>query len=95
MILPPEYKPIERMIGGNGELQRALIYLRFSFGHVVPHSLGGGDVEKNIVGEHFWCNKEKKTYTNLPEEKRSWIREYARTYVPQLLDCLTEEERVC
>lgn len=92
LLLPPEYRTLKKIIGSrNNELMRALEYLRFSFGHVKPVALGGQDSLDNIVGEHFWCNKEKKTKTKLDSLQISWIRDYAARYVPRLLEYLPED----
>lgn len=90
LLLPPEYKTLKRTVKDR-EYTRALEYLRFSFGHIIPVALGGEDSLDNIVGEHFWCNKEKKTKNKLDSLQISWIRDYAARYAPRLLEYLPED----
>jgi len=89
MLMPDEIKPLINRIGyGNGELSRAVEYLRFTFGHIRSKASGGDGSLENIAGEHRWCNKEKKHFSKLGEEKREWMQGYADKYVPVLLGYL-------
>lgn len=90
MILPLEYRVLKSKVNGIAEHQRALQYLRFSFGHKKPVAFGGEDTIENIRGEHFLCNKEKKTNEKLPANKILRIRSYACRYVPELISYLEE-----
>lgn len=90
MILPPEYRVLNKRRSSFRErgLERALDYLRFSFGHVKAVALGGEDKLENLVGEHFWCNKEKKIGLMLSREQVDWIKPYASANIPVLLGYL-------